>query len=88
MDLSCNMFFVKKFFIKKLFYNVVQTSSEISPQLRLLLKVFVSYRCQHRIKNYYQHDGEPLTFYQKVLRLKAQAEKGRMFLLSLYCNKF
>ena len=29
------------FIIKKLFYNVIQTSSEISPSLRLLLKVCV-----------------------------------------------
>ena len=46
------------FIVKKLFYIVVQTSSEICPSLRLLLKVCVWYRCQNRIKKYYRHDGE------------------------------
>ena len=71
-----------------MFYNVVQTSSEISPSLRLLLKVCAWYRCQNRIEKYYHHDGEQLTFYQRVPHIKTLAEKRRMFLQSLYCDKF
>ena len=63
-----------------MFYNVVQTSNDVSPSLRLLLKVCVWYRCQNRIKKYYHHDGEQLTFYQTVLHIKIQAEKRIMFL--------
>ena len=32
----------------------------ISSSLRLLLKVWIWYRCQKRIENYYHHDGEQL----------------------------
>ena len=49
-----------------MFYNVVQTWSEISPSLRLLLKVCVWYKCQNRIENYYHHDEGQLTFFKKV----------------------
>ena len=35
----------------------------ISPSLRLLLKVWLWYRCQSRIEKYYYHDGEEITFY-------------------------
>ena len=48
-----------------MFYNVVQTSSEISPSLRLLLKVCVWYRCQNRIEKYYHHDGEQKYYISK-----------------------
>ena len=41
----------------------------ISPSLRLLLKVWVWYNCQNRIGKYYHHDGEQLTFYQKILHI-------------------
>ena len=30
----------------------------ISPSLRVLMKVWVGYRCQNRIEKYYHHDGE------------------------------
>ena len=46
------------FIIKKLVYNAVQTSSEISPSLRLLLEVCV----WKKNKIVYHHDGEQLTF--------------------------
>ena len=62
-----------------MFYNVVQTSSEISPSLRLLLKVCVWCRCQNRVEKYYHHDGEQLTFYQKVLHIKTRLSKEECF---------
>ena len=37
----CNMLFVRYFYHKKLFCNVVQTSREISPPLRLLVETCV-----------------------------------------------
>ena len=70
MVLSCNMFFIRYFCHKKLFYNVVQTWSEISSSLRLSLKVCVWYRCQNRIENYYDHDGGQLTFYKILANLR------------------
>ena len=38
----------------------------ISSSLRLLLKMWIWYRCQNRIENYYLHDKEQLGFYKKV----------------------
>ena len=61
-----------------MFYNVVQTSSEISPSLGLLLKVCDWYRCQSRIEKYH-HDEEQLTFYQKLLHIKTQVRKEECF---------
>ena len=55
----------------------------ISSSLRLLLKVWIWYRCQNRIENYYQHDGEQLGFYKKV-HIKRQHRAG----CSLYCKKW
>ena len=55
--------------IKILFYNVVHTSSKISPLLRLLLKVSVWYICQKRIEKYYQRTNKFLlrsTTYQNT----------------------
>ena len=46
--------------MKMLLYDVVQTSTEISPSLRLLLQMCVWYKCQNRIEKYYDHDGEQL----------------------------
>ena len=47
-----------------------QVSCFISPLMRLVLTMWVWYRCQNRIEKYYHHDGEQLTFYQKVLHIK------------------
>ena len=61
--LSYSMFFVRYFYLKKSlsakssFINVVQTSSDVSPSLRLLLKVWFWYRCQNRIEKYYLNTG-------------------------------
>ena len=52
----------------------------ISASLGLLSKVWVWYRCQNRIENYYYHDGDQLSFYQEVLHIKTQGEKWIMFL--------
>ena len=38
----------------------------ISSSLRLLMKVWIWYRCQDGIENYYLHDGEQSGFYKKV----------------------
>ena len=61
------------------FYDVVQTSSEISPSLRLLLKCVFDTDVK-TVDQYYHHDGEQLDFYQKVLHIKTLAEKRRIFL--------
>ena len=53
----------------------------ISPSLRLLLKVWVLYRCQNRLEKYYYHDGEQLTFCQKV-HIKTQ----RLRKEECFCN--
>ena len=34
--------------------------------MRLLLNVWIWYRCQDRIENYYHHDGEQLGFYKNT----------------------
>ena len=60
-------------------YNVDQTSIEIFPSLILLLQVCVWYRSQDRVEKYHNHDGEQLTFYQKVLHIKTQTEKKKCF---------
>ena len=49
----------------------------ISSSLILLMIVWVWYRCQNRIKNYYHHDGEQLGFYKKYIS-KHRANR-RMF---------
>ena len=51
---------VKNSFITHIKWDVI-----ISSSLRLLLKVWISYRCQNRIEKYYQHDGEQLDFGEK-----------------------
>ena len=54
----------------------------ISSLLRLLLKVWIWWRCQNRIKNYCQHNGEQLSFYKRV-HIKRQHRAG----CSLSCKK-
>ena len=67
---------VKNSFITHIKWDVI-----ISSSLRLLLKVWISYRCQNRIEKYYQHDGEQLDFGKKV-HIKIQSKKK-----SLHCKK-
>ena len=46
--------------------------------VKIIAECWFWYRCQNRIEKYYHHDGEQLTFYQKV-HIKTQAEKERFF---------
>ena len=39
------------------------------------MKVWIWYRCQTRIENYYHHDGEQLGFYKKA-HMKTQQKEG------------
>ena len=52
----------------------------ISSSLRLLLKVWIWCRCQSRIENYYQSDGEQLGFNKKE-------GCSCNFILHVYCNE-
>ena len=60
-----------------LFYNVVQTSSKISPLLRLLLTVSVGYICQKRIEKY--HHRTIKFFIKKYYISKYQLGKEECF---------
>ena len=40
----------------------------------LSMKVWIWYRCQCRIENYYRHDEEQLGFYKKTYENKEQKE--------------
>ena len=52
--------------LKSCFITHIKWDVIISSSLRLLLKVWIWYRCQNRIENYYQHDWEQLDgFYKK-----------------------
>ena len=42
------------------------------------MEVWIRYRCQNRIENYYYHDGEQLGFYKNV-RIKTQSKKKNVF---------
>ena len=57
----------------------------ISSSLRLLMKVWIWYRCQNTIKNYFDNNGEQLDFYKNYI--SKHGAKKRMFLLSLHCKK-
>ena len=48
-----------------------------------LIIVWICYRCQSRIENYYHHDGEQLRFYKKA-HMKTQGKKKDV-LVTLYC---
>ena len=48
-----------------------------------LIKVWIWYRCQSRIENYYHHDGEQLGFYKKA-HMKTQGKKKDV-LVTLCC---
>ena len=65
MVLSCNMFCQDTFIIKKLFYNVAQTSTE-------LLQLWVSYRRQNRIEELSPWWGKV-----KLLSLRGRMGEGR-----------
>ena len=50
------------YFITRIKWDVV-----ISSSLRLMLKVWIRYRCQNRVESYYLTDGDQLGFYKKVI---------------------
>ena len=57
------------FFSRAYFYHKkvhIKWDVVISSSLRLLMKVWIWYRCQNRIEHYYHHDGEQLDFHKKV----------------------
>ena len=82
MVLSCNKFCQDIFIIKKLFYNVIQTSSDMLyfPIVNVIAEVWGWYRCQNRIEKCYQYYWEQLTFYQKKYKSKHKDwEKKNLF---------
>ena len=57
------------FFLSSLFLSgTLKWDVVISSSLRLLMKVWIWYRCQNRIGNYYHQHEEQLGFYKKVHR--------------------
>ena len=79
MVLLCNMLcqdiFITAFFSQTWYFHHkthIKWDVIISSSLRLLLKVWIWYRCRNRIVNYYHHDGEQLSFYKKV-HIKTQS---------------
>ena len=67
-SLKHDIFIIKNSFTVHIKWDVI-----ISSSLRLLLKMWIWYRCQNRIKNYH-HDGKQLGFYEKV-HIKTQSIK-------------
>ena len=66
----------------------------ISSSLRLLRKVWIWYRCQNRMENYYHQDEEQLGFYKKLHRAWAkhryqntEHEQKKDVLVILHCKK-
>ena len=51
--------------------------------LRLLPKVWVSYRCQNKIEKYYHNDGEKLTLHQKFQKVYTKRHRLRK---KCFCN--
>ena len=78
------------FFSQAYFYHKkvhIKWDVVISSSLRLLMKVWIWYRCQNRIENYYHHDEEQLGFYKKV-HIKTQSmSKKKNVLVILYRKK-
>ena len=70
------------FFSQAYFYHKkvhIKWDVVISSSLRLLMKVWIWYRCQNRIGNYYHQDEEQLGFYKKSTQSmrKSQISKHR-----------
>ena len=74
------------FFSQAYFYHKkvhIKWDVVISSSLRLLMNVWIRYRCQNRIEDYYHHDEEQLDFYEKV-HIKTQSmskKKGVLVIL-------
>ena len=86
---NCKAFCVtskRKKFVLKL-SSSIKWEVIISSSLRMLLKVWIWYKYQNSLQNYYHHDGEQLGFYKKFISKHTGSAKRRMFLKSLYCKK-
>ena len=65
---------------------VLQLSSSIkweviiSWSLRLLLKIWIWYKYQNSLQNYYHHDGEQLGIYKQFISKHTSSAKRRLFL--------
>ena len=73
------------FFSQAYFYHRkvhIKWDVVISSSLRLLMKVWIWYRCQNRIENYYHHDEEQLGFYKKV-HIKTQSMSKKKDVLAI-----
>ena len=86
-SLKHDIFIIKSCFITHIKWDVI-----ISSSLRLLLKVWIWYRCQNRIENYYHYDGEQLGFAKKV-HIKSQSKKKDILVIIILqerknCNLF
>ena len=80
-----NIFFSQAYFYHKKVH--IKWDAVISSSLRLLMKVWIWYRCQNRIENYYHQDEEQLGFYKKV-HIKTQSmSKKKNVLVILYRKK-
>ena len=78
LDVRCfAKIFCSSYFITHIKWDVI-----ISSLLRLLLKVWIWYRCQNRIENCYHHDGEELDFTKKYIWKHRVGCSG-----NLYCKK-
>ena len=77
----CYKFCQDIFIIKKLFYNVIQTSSDMLyfPIVNVIAEASGWYRCQNRIEKCYQYYWEQLTFYQKI-QIKTQRLRKEEFI--------
>ena len=77
------------FFSQAYFYHRkvhIKWDVVISSSLRLLMKVWIWYRCQNRIENYYHHDEEQLGFYKKV-HTKTQSMSKKKDVLAILRRK-
>ena len=78
------------FFSQAYFYHKkvhIKWDVVISSSLRLLMKVWIWYRHQNRIENYYHHDEEQLGFYKKVHTKTQSMSKKEDVLVILYREK-
>ena len=68
-NMLCVDFSITVFSFKHDIFMTKHTSSEMSSFLHrwdYCMKVWIWCRCQNRIENDYQHDGEQLAFYKEV----------------------
>ena len=82
----CHFFSLKHIFHHKKVH--IKWDDVISSSLRLLIKVWIWYRCQNRIENCYHQDEEQLGFYEKG-HIKTQSmNKKKNVLVILHRKKW